>query len=282
MVKSLFLAACFIITILPEKIAGTKNSGYILVGNDSLYYEIAGSGDVIVFLHDGLLPCDVWDAQFDYFSKDHKVVRYDRRGYGRSSPATDTWSDLEDLRTVLSDLGIEKATLVGASSGGRLAIDFTLAHPQKITSLVLVGGVVGGLPYSKHFISRGGHLPSDLKDESQIVMYYAAEDPYEIWNENKAARTRAIELVKSYPVRMTGQRIRDSQKVPAYKRLNEITVPALILAGEFDIPDVHAQAGAMKAGIPDSKRVIIPRSGHLIPLEQPDLFNEELRIFLIK
>jgi 3-oxoadipate enol-lactonase len=282
MVKSLFLAACFILTILPEKIAGTKNSGYILVGNDSLYYEIAGSGDVIVFLHDGLLPCDVWDAQFDYFSKDHKVVRYDRRGYGRSSPATDTWSDLEDLRTVLSDLGIEKATLVGASSGGRLAIDFTLAHPQKITSLVLVGGVVGGLPYSKHFISRGGHLPSDLKDESQIVMYYAAEDPYEIWNENKAARARAIELVKSYPVRMTGQRIRDSQKVPAYKRLNEITVPALILAGEFDIPDVHAQAGAMKAGIPDSKRVIIPRSGHLIPLEQPDLFNEELRIFLIK
>jgi pimeloyl-ACP methyl ester carboxylesterase len=68
----------------------------------------------------------------------------------------------------------------------------------------------------------------------------------------------------------------------AVKSLSEIKVPALILVGEHDIPDVHAHAGVINAGIADSRREIIPRSGHLIPIEQPDLFNEAVMNFLKK
>jgi len=68
----------------------------------------------------------------------------------------------------------------------------------------------------------------------------------------------------------------------AIKSLSEIMVPALILVGEYDIPDVHAHAGALNAGIQNSKREIISKAGHLIPIEQPQLFLEAVTSFLAK
>ena len=68
----------------------------------------------------------------------------------------------------------------------------------------------------------------------------------------------------------------------AIRFLSEIKVPALILVGEYDIPDVHAHAGVINAGIANSKREIIPLSGHLTPIEQPALFNEAIIAFLNK
>ena len=87
-------------------------------------------------------------------------------------------------------------------------------------------------------------------------------------------------MVKNNPIRIYGSQINASQKTPAYRRLNEINIPVLILCGEFDIRDVHAHAGAINAGISNSRRIIIPKSGHLIPMEQPDLFNETVANFL--
>jgi len=66
----------------------------------------------------------------------------------------------------------------------------------------------------------------------------------------------------------------------AARFLSEIKVPALVLVGEYDIPDVHAHAGVIEFGIPDAKREIILKSGHLIPLEQPEAFNESVLRFL--
>jgi len=56
--------------------------------------------------------------------------------------------------------------------------------------------------------------------------------------------------------------------------LHEIRVPTLILTGDADIPDVHAHAGAIEAGIPDSRLVVVPEVGHLMYLEKPDEFNK--------
>jgi 3-oxoadipate enol-lactonase len=279
MTKTILLSVCIILkySLVSSQVA---SSGYIKTGNDSIFYEISGSGPTMVLIHDGLVHSEVWNAQFSYFSKEYKVIRYDRRGYGKSSPATGNYSNLEDLNTLFTNLKIERACLLGASSGGRLAIDFALSNPQKVSSMVLVGAVVGGFSYTRHFNTRGSHLPTDLKDDQEESLYYASDDPYEIYYENIAAREKLIELVKNYPVRIYGSQIIASQNTPAYKRLDEINIPVLILSGEFDIPDVHAHAGAINAGISNSRRMIIPKAGHLIPMEQPDLFNETVENFL--
>jgi pimeloyl-ACP methyl ester carboxylesterase len=255
-------------------------SGYIAVGADSIFYEVAGSGPAIVLIHDGLVHREIWDAQFSDFAKDHQVIRYDRRGYGRSTPATEAFSNVDDLHRLFAELGIETACLIGMSSGGRLAIDFTLRHPQQVTALVLVGAVVGGFPYTEHFYSRGGRYPSGLSGTEERRAWYAAEDPYEIYAENTAARQRVKALVARFPYRELSPHTASPPAPPSVGRLHEIQVPTLVLVGEFDIPDVHAHAGAIAAGIAGATRDIVPRAGHLIPIEQPTLFNEAVAAFL--
>jgi pimeloyl-ACP methyl ester carboxylesterase len=256
------------------------SSGYINVGDDKIFYETAGKGSVLIFIHDGLVHREIWDGQFSFFSQNFKVIRYDRRGYGNSLAASGAYSNVEDLNSLYTQLKIDKACLIAMSSGGALAIDFTLKFPEKVSSLILVGAVVGGFSYTQHFFSRGGHSPSDLKTTEERRLYYAVDDPYAIFHENKAAKEKVAQLVKDNPQKGHGSAAGAPPGEPAYRRLNEIKIPTLILVGEFDIPDVHAHAGAINAGIANSKRDIIPKSGHLIPIEQPTLFNNKVKEFL--
>ncbi|MFH1197863.1 MAG: alpha/beta hydrolase [bacterium] len=257
----------------------SSSSGFINVGKDKLYYEVAGEGPAIIFIHDGLVHSAVWDEQFSYYSKDHRVIRYDRRGYGNSSAGTEEFSNLEDLNTLFDYLKVDNACLIGMSSGGRLAIDFTLQHPEKVTSLVLVGAVVGGFSSTKHFYTRGGHFPEGLKVEEQIREYYATKDPYEMYSGNAAIKEKILKLIKKFPAKGGHEFAKREQ--PGLPRLNEIKIPTLILVGEYDIPDVQAHAGAINAGIANSTREIILNAGHLVVIEQPEAFNKRLDEFLL-
>ncbi len=80
-------------------------SGYLEVPDGRLYYEVAGEGDGIVLVHDGNLYSMTWDEQFPVFSKDYKVVRYDRRGYGKSTYPEKAYSNIEDLGEMESRAG---------------------------------------------------------------------------------------------------------------------------------------------------------------------------------
>jgi pimeloyl-ACP methyl ester carboxylesterase len=256
------------------------SSGYITLGDDSIFYETKGTGEAIILIHDGILHREVWDEQFAYFAEKYKVIRYDRRGYGKSSPARGSYSHLEDLKTLFEYLDIDRATLMACSSGGALAIDLALSCPQKVSRLVLVGAVVGGFTYTDHFFTRGGHVPESFTNDLAECIWYVTKDPYAIYNENTRAKTKAVSLLENNPTRIYSRSRFIRGDKPAYRRLNEIQIPALILVGEFDMPDVHAHAGAMNAGIVNSKRIIISKSGHLIPMEQPALFNSAVSDFM--
>ena len=111
-------------------------------GGPQLHYEIAGAGHPLVMLHDGLIDCRVWDDQFPAFAASYTVVRYDRRGYGRSERPWQDYSNVDDLHALLRALEVERAILMGASAGGLVAIDFALAHPGMADALVLIGPAV--------------------------------------------------------------------------------------------------------------------------------------------
>ncbi|MCU0409540.1 MAG: alpha/beta hydrolase, partial [Bacteroidales bacterium] len=263
--------------------AGTPNadSGFITVEGGKLFYEIAGSGRNIVLLHDGMVNREIWDEQFSVLAQNYRVIRYDRRGYGKSTDPELKYSHIEDLHQVFMQLKINEAVVFGMSSGGGLAIDFALQYPDNVRGLVLVGAVVGGLGYTQHMTDRGGHLdPGTAADPAKLLNYFIEDDPYETYSANLKAKERLRQLVPSM-----GRDNKVPRKPPervALKFLSEIKVPALILVGEYDHPDVHAHAGAIDAGIPDSRRELIPDSGHLIPLEQPAAFNERVKSFLTR
>jgi len=259
------------------------DSGYVVVDGGKLYYEMAGKGSAIVLLHDGMVPCSIWDEQFQWLAKNYRVVRYDRRAYGKSTDPKAPYSHIDDLNQVFIQLKIDKAIIFGMSSGGGLAIDFTLKYPEKVRGLVLVGAVVGGYGYSAHMATRGGHMipVSERSDQQKVVRYFIWDDPYEIYQDNVRAKERVWEWMKDYPKEDRGGGI---PLKPAERRavgfLSEISVPTLIMVGEFDIPDVHAHSGVIHAGIEGSSKRIIPSSGHLVPIEQPKLFNDAVYDYL--
>ena len=102
----------------------------------------------MVFLHSGGFDRRMWDDQFKAFSDNYTVIRYDVRGYGRSPAPTKPYSDDNDLFQLLRTLKVHKAHLIGLSMGGRIAIDFTLTHPDMVTSLTALAPGLSGFPFS--------------------------------------------------------------------------------------------------------------------------------------
>ena len=290
-VSIIVLAVCFIFagpldSKKGKSIINTQpkaETGFMDVDEGKIYYEMAGKGDVIVLVHDGSLHSVTWDEQFFTFAENYKVIRYDRRGYGKSSFPEKPYSNVEDLNAVFNFLNLKKAAVFGMSAGGGLAIDFTLEYPNKVTSLVLVGAVVSGYGYTDHFLSRGGRLDAAVFSiPEKLIDYMFKRDPYTIYSENREAKQKALKWMLANPHNydFAKNRLIIGPKRPALGALGEINVPVLIVVGEYDIPDVHSHAGAIEAGIKNSERVVIKNAAHLVPIEKPSEFNTLARDFL--
>ena len=168
---------------------------------------------------------------------------------------------------------VGRAALVGSSHGGELSIDFTLAHPELVQQLVLVGPVVGGMPFSQHFLDRAKPVVDLLaKGNVKSAISEWSKDKYLIAPGKDAARKRLFELMSANP-QDTSHADYSLPTKPALPRLPEMRVPTLILVGDADIPDVHAHAGAIEAGIPNARRIVISGVGHIMYLEKPAEFS---------
>jgi len=264
-------------TPVPASIPGS----FVNVENGKIYYEECGVGSqTVVLLHDGLTHSAVFDSVWPAFCKSFHAIRYDRRGYGRSPEATTWYSECEDLATLLRHLKISRTVLVGSSHGGELSIDFAVQFPQMVQQLVLVGAVVSGMPYSDHFLNRGmeNSKPFEKNDKATGVANWA-NDKYVLGTGRDAARKKLLELLTASPQDLThNDYARPTQA--ALPRLHEIRIPTLIVTGDADIPDVHAHAGAIEAGIPGSRRIVLNNAGHLPYLESPDEFSKTVINFI--
>jgi 3-oxoadipate enol-lactonase len=256
----------------PKTIDAAPGS-YVQAGGSKIYFEECGSSPQnLVLIHDGVLHSAVWDDVWPELCKHFHIIRYDRPGYGRSPAASEWHSATDDLADVLRHAKVARAVVVGSSHGGEIAINFTLDHPETVQQLILVGAVVGGMPYSKHFLDRGNDLGKSLeKGDVQGAIAAAVKDKYLVASGNDAAKKRMADLLSGNPQDLTHPELELPEK-PALTRLHEIRVPTLLLLGEADIPDVHAHAGAIEAGIPRARRIVISGVGHLMYIEKPKQF----------
>lgn len=97
-----------------------------------------------MLLHAGVGDSRLWDPVLPALAARHRVISYDARGFGRSPAPTVTYTQAEDLRSVLDHFELPRVVLVGSSMGGRTVIDLTLSHPGRVAALgLLVPGVNG-------------------------------------------------------------------------------------------------------------------------------------------
>lgn len=254
---------------------------FVNVEGGTLHYQECGTGTfAVVLIHDGIADSAVWDEVWPEFCKHFHTIRYDRRGYGKTAEAKTWYYETDDLLALLREGGIRQTVLVGSSHGGGLSIDFTLAHPDLVAQLVLVGAVVSGLPYSDYFLDRGMRNNKVFKEQGvQAGLANWSKDRYLLDPSHVEAQKRLLTILTASPQDLTHNDYARATQ-PALPRLHEIRVPTLILTGDADIPDVHVHAGAIEAGIPGSRLVVVPEAGHLMYLEKPDEFNHTVIPFI--
>jgi pimeloyl-ACP methyl ester carboxylesterase len=292
--RSAALVVLLLLTPWTGSSANSKNQGtyalqgqagsFLTVDDSRIYYEECGAGPSIVLLHDGLLSSVTWDGEWDALCKKFHVIRYDRRGYGRSDKPTKPFLQSKDLLTLLNHLKVPSATLVGCSSGGGHAIDFAIAHPEMVDRLILIGSVLHGMTVTAQFNERGNKNNAPLgKDDFKAAAENWSKDPFTITPGNEALRKRFYDALMQFPqnLKYAGD-LEIRYMKPAVTRLSDIQSPTLILVGEFDIPDVHAFGGAIQAGIPGSRREVVKGAAHLIPLEKPEYLAERIGTFIEK
>ena len=216
--------------------------GFAEVNGTQLYFEVSGSGDPIVLIHGGFGDRRYWDEQFKVFAKSNKVVRYDVRGFGKSSLPIqgERYSHHEDLKALLEYLEIPKAHIAGFSMGCGLAIDFVLAYREMSNSLIAVGPWVIGYtsPSAENLFKELGKIDSILNKSGRIqaAEYFVNApffDPERISTELK---NRITEIVNGYtfwhwlnkdPCRYVNPQ--------AVEQIDRISLPTLIMTAEYDI-----------------------------------------------
>lgn len=258
--------------------------GFAKVNGARLYYEMTGEGEVVVLIHSGFTDLRLWDDQFDFLGKYFKVVRYDIRGFGKSDRPSEPFSHFEDLKGLLSYLGIEKANLVGVSMGGSIAIDFTLQYPELVQCLVLSGPSLNGYNLNADETTKQVSLAGisiAKKDENFIQsVEFMLDNP--IWRQTDwKARERLKDMFMNTSLEWALEDIEIIANPPASERYSKIAKKTLIVIGSEDSHPIKELAEVLELGITNAKKVQIEDTGHLPNLDKADEFNKIVLEFLV-
>ncbi|HEX4097225.1 MAG TPA: alpha/beta hydrolase [Caulobacteraceae bacterium] len=275
-IKALALAGA-VISCASGAAAQTPGA-FVDVPGGKLWYETCGSGPTtMVLIHDGVLHSVGWDDVWPTLCKSFRVVRYDRRGYGRSPEAKAPYSPLDDLQAVLDAAAMKHAVIVGASNGGGLAVDFALAHPAEVDKLVLVGPAVTGIPPSKAFMDRQAELAGRM---ARLDFMGAIKGSWLFPPGDDADAARLLKLLMANLHDLT-HKDPAAPSPPSAGRLGEIKAPTLVVIGEDDAADNQAQAGVVEYAIPGATRVVVRKAGHLVYMTQPAEFSDLVSRFAL-
>ncbi len=269
--------------------AKTK-TGYVSVNDGKLYYEVAGEGDTLVLVHAGFVDSGMWDAQWDAFTKQYRVIRFDMRGYGKSDLATGPVSRRGDLFQVLEQLDMERAALIGCSLGGEVVMDVALEHPDRVSALVVVSAVPSGFqmqgePPAPLMAMMEAAQKGDLEKTSELQIQLWVDGPSRQPGQVNAAVRQQAAAMNRIAVKNGTFFTADSQPLnpldpPAATRLKDIHIPTLIIAGALDNSEILRAADVMAKEIKGAKKVVIEDAAHVPNMEKPEAFNRAVLDFL--
>lgn len=256
------------------------------INGTRFYFEMAGEGRALVLVHAGIADSRMWDEQFGAFARHFRVLRYDRRGFGRTRMTAGPYSHHEDLYNLLRHLKIERAILVGCSQGGKTVMDFTLEHPGMTTALVLVASALGGFEFTGEQPRQWKELEQadeagDLERVNELELQIWVDGPHRTPLQVDASlRERVREMNRIALQAPQGLSLEQPLEPAAIRRLDEIQVPTLVVAGDLDTPKTIAAAGVLAEEISGAQSVVIEGTAHLPNMERPEEFNRHVLSFL--
>jgi pimeloyl-ACP methyl ester carboxylesterase len=266
--------------------AETIQKGTADVNGAQLYYEVAGSGYPIVLIHGNLGDHRHWDEQFRVFAETHQIIRYDVRGFGKSSLPVkgDAYSLHKDLAALLTQLEVQKAHFVGWSMGCGIAIDYLMAYPEVGQSVIAVG------PWANGYESAACEaIWKPMREIPTIVRERGTAAAGDYWIDavapNMAISTAVLDYLKnaardySFWSFMNKDPLRLPDP-PAVKQLERISVPTLIVTAEHDFEACREVADLLEQKVAGAQKIDLHGAAHAMHMEKPDEFNGAVLEFL--
>ncbi|AZB42209.1 alpha/beta hydrolase [Bacillus sp. FJAT-42376] len=235
-----------------------------------LHAEVQGSGRPVVLIHGPGTDLREWVFIVPYLLKTCQVISYDGRGSGKSPSPLGPMNPVDDLRMLMDDLHIEKATIVGHSRGGQVAADFALTDPSRIEKLILISPSLTGYEYSAEYnswLDRVNSAPREIDRVVELVIggphhtIVKASEHHEFFKEMMTNYVRkALTEWKSYEVNWP--------EPPAIQRLKEMKASTLFIQGTKEFEDIY-QIREYYGQVPLFDFVLLPRADHMSTLTHP-------------
>ncbi len=258
-----------------------------------LYYEEAGQGTPLVFVHEFAGDYRSWRPQVRFFARRYRTIAYNARGYPPSDVPDDprAYSQdraVDDLRGLLDALGIDRAHVCGLSMGGYATLHFALRYPERTRSAVVAGAGYGSVPADRErfrqdveatartFETEGMAKAAEVYAKGPTRVQFLDKDPVG-WQE--FFQNLAEGSARGHALTLRGVQLTRPSIYELGDAMARCSVPVLIVTGDEDEPCLEP-ALFMKRKLAYSGLVVLPKSGHTINLEEPDLFNRAVLDFL--
>lgn len=257
-----------------------------------LYVEETGHGDPIVFAHELNSDYRGWEQQVRWFSRSHRCVTFNARGY----PPSDVPGDpsmygfplvVHDIAAVVKSLGASKAHIVGSSMGAYAALHFGWMYRELAASLV-VSGVGSGSPVAdraawaaeceasaRTYLEQGSPAVAEVIAQGPTRVQLLRKDP-------RGFQEFVSHLGEHSPEgkarTLVGYQARRPSLQNFEKEFSRLQIPVLLIAGDEDVPCLETNLW-LKKTLPNAGLWICPNSGHAIHLEEPAAFNRAMGDF---
>ena len=250
----------------------------------NLAYTDQGQGNALVFIHAFPLSSVMWEPQVQEFSKHYRVIALDLRGHGESeAPLWHFTLDdyAEDIRALLTHMGITQATFIGLSMGGYTLFALFRKFPELVKAMVLADtraqadseeAKAGRLAMAQIAYREG---PSAIA-EMMIPKLLA---PATIEHRNDLVEQIRSIILKNQASGIIVDLMAMAQRQDSTSLLSKISCPTLVIVGEHDVATPPAESQYMADRISNVQLVIIPNAGHASNLEKPEAFNQALDSF---
>jgi len=261
---------------------------FALPGGGTMYYEVYGEGTPVLLLHGHSLDHRMWAGQVELLKDKYKVIVPDMRGYGLSSDPEEGYqfTHLDDVLALLDKLGIQKVHVIGLSMGAYVAGDFLGMHPERLLSCTMLGGepcTFTGPSRPRSEKEKAQRRKQIAKTRKNVERYKRehVKDLLEACYSGNVERIRE-ELTQEIMDWRAWQALHVTGRVyyglDAYKKLVERRpkVPTLIVYGSAE---TNRTADALYF-LPNGRQMIFDHCGHMVNLEQPELLNATLLLWL--
>jgi len=250
-----------------------------------IHYEIKGNGDPVMLVAGLGGAASYWNPNLDAFARNYQVMLHDHRGTGQSTRCEMEYSVelmADDLLRTMDAAGIDKAHLVGHSTGGAIGIVLGAIAPERIASLTLYATwaeldaqMEACLTLRQRLLNAMGE--AEYHRATPLFMYgpYYTRD-----NKAKIEAEIAAAILASPPASIMSARVTGILGFDGMQYLDRITCPTMVLVAEDDILTPPYSSEMIAAHIPHAELIRLPRGGHAVSRAEPEIFNKTVLGFL--